>query len=184
MPSIGGPLLPGLPQGANSAKEELEAYFQQVHLRHLENYRSLVDANFPTLKAALPLYSSMPIRQHIVVEGNTPEGVTHLTILTSQEQPAGNEVLIARAIEPPKDHPSMVFLVDGNPVEASSCSYERALLPPIYVGPDAPNPLSRRWDMQPMRLYPMPVRHLVYETLSRELPELVDALRSACGISG
>jgi hypothetical protein len=184
MPSIGGPLLLELPQGAHSTQEELEAYFQEWHLRYLENYRRLVDANFPTLKAALPLYSSLPLRQYIEVEGTTPDGVTHLKILTAKEQPAANEVLIARAIEAPKTHPSMLFSVDGNPVEASNCLYTRALLPPKYVGPEAPNPLSRRREIQPVRLYGMPVRHLVYQTLNRELPKLVDALRSACGISG
>ena len=94
----------------------------------------------------------------------------NLTILTCKEQPAQNEIIVARTIEL-RDLRSMAFLVDGRDVEAESVSRTRE---PGAWAP-GPNPLK-------YRIYGTPLREMVYGTLARELAHLLRSLRAACGI--
>ena len=176
MPSLEPSPLPQRPNhrpgSTPGTREDWEAYLQQLYTRYLSNYRVLVETNFPTLKDSLPLYGRMPLREYLMIE-STPTGRDDrlpLTILTSKEQPAENEIVVAQSIEP-EDLRNMVFRVDRSVVEAEVITRTRE------PGPwaDAPNPLK-------YRMYGCPLRQMVYGTLKKELTALLASLRAACGI--
>jgi hypothetical protein len=128
------------PIAAPPSREDWEAYFRQLYVRYLRNYRGLVETNCPTCKDSLPFYRSMPRRQYLMVETipTRQDEPAELTILNSKEQPPENEIVLAQSIEPQDTR--MVFLVDGRAVEAHSIT--RTTDPGPWA--DAPSPLKYR----------------------------------------
>ncbi len=149
-----------------------KGYLVWLYTAFLENYKTLIEANFPTLKQHFPMYSSLPISVHLVL-GNTVSRdfgryYTPLEEYVSKSQNDVNEVkVVDDLVRNMDDH--MSFSTGGAEFRAycvKKTSFEDLFFSRSGLVDDA--------------FKDMTLRKLVYETIASELKDVKQALRTQC----
>ena len=149
-----------------------KGYLVWLYTAFLENYKTLVEANFPTLKQHFRMYSSLPISVHLVL-GNTVSRdfgrcYTPLKEYVSKSQNDANEVkVVDDLVRNTDDH--MSFSTGGAEFRAHCVmrtSFENLFFNSSGLVYDA--------------FKEMTLRKLVYGKIASELKDVKQALRAQC----
>lgn len=144
---------------------EIRHHIRSLKLEFLTAYRTVVDRNFPTLKAAFELRAEMPIKLYLNIEVGLPEGGRFKgSVLSAYEklQDGDNEVVLCGREELTCD-PDMGVCYRGRLVSAN---YSVAAHLNSFMGSLGDRLITK----------------LVYEKISREWPTASDELRAALGL--
>jgi hypothetical protein len=140
----------------------------------LREYQQLVEVNFPTLKGSFELYSGMPVRWTVLVEGWLPAVGGYgtrwgVTIVKSRALGQDNEVVTCDDVAVERDGNDLRVRVDGAEIE-----YDSLLRTSIRSSSSANNPLK-------VYLH-TPLRDLVYDQIRQEFPAVRAELLRRYGI--
>lgn len=166
--SIEGPRIPGwqaieinVRLGRPQARDQLKGYLRALFLAFLTNYRTFVDANFPTLRSHFHLYAEPPTMYFFVV-GAPAQSLFdwRLTIYSLKATTNASSVAIADDVVRQGDNPS-TYKIDGVEYDGVAVTWTSVA-----------DFLRRHTNFGEMHL-----RSLVYATIKREWRAVEDAYR-------
>jgi hypothetical protein len=149
--------------------DDAKDYLMWLYSAFLENYRRIIETNFPTLKQHFRMYSKLPISVHLVlwspVKRSVGSSFTPLQIYFSESQSSVSEVKVVDNLVPNADD-RLSFSTGGKEFRAylvKQTSFENLFFS------------SSRLLNDPFQ--GMTLRRLVYETIEDELKAVKQAFR-------
>ncbi|MCX7093990.1 MAG: hypothetical protein NTY50_11140, partial [Methylobacter sp.] len=152
--------------------DDAKGYLGWLYLTFLENYKSIIETNFPTLKQHFPMYSTLPISVHLVLKSAVRRdfdcNFTQLAGYFSESQSNVNEVKVVDDLVRNADD-CMSFSTGGAEFRANriwGTTFENLFFSKSGLINDA--------------FQRMTLRMLVYGTIADELKAVKQAFRTQC----
>lgn len=153
------------PLSIDSAGDYLVAIFSQF----LENYKVIVETNFPTLKEHFSLYANFPVHIRLKVGPTTPRGPRHMTNLDVYFSNSKSNTVEILDDKVPQVGSRDFTLADGSKYFASlHTSVEHILESP--------------YKLNSSEFEGMTLRKLLYQQIQDEMPAVEKALREKYGL--
>jgi hypothetical protein len=151
----------------------LEDLCARICSLYLEEYKCLVETNFPTLKYYFEMYSRMPIRYFMTVgEKNDSHQPPVVLYRCSGRYSDQNEVILCRSDEIVFDHDrEMLLSYRGGQFAVDQVQWRTHMLSPYYGFSTID--MDRRFTI---------LRSLVYKQIQDELPEVFDVILQQYGV--
>ncbi len=157
--------------------DDLKVYVRNLYSAFLLNYETLVDTNFPTLRAHFELYSELPVSVYLVLWPAADSGFGYpsipLSVYFVKAGSAGSVVKVVDEVAWEKPEGGLRCTVGGVAHEGIS-----------WLSTTVANVFESQAGLAYDRFRGMSLRMLVYSTLRQELSVVEDSFRSQFKLSG
>jgi hypothetical protein len=158
---------------AKYSDERLADYLIQINSIFLDEYKKLIETNFPNMKGYFKLYSLMPIKRLFIIKKGTGWVMTYLC---QNKESENNEVITVKEDEINFDDNSWKIFYSGK--EYNLIHYSHSDISKYFGGFQ-----NNYIHVQKISTSFIPIRNLVYNQINKEIDKVLNHLFEKYGIA-